>query len=456
MSGAPHTHSRRRGAVLIIVLWISLGLATLALCFGHSMMFEYRAAANTVAAAEADHAIQGALRYAIHILKNLEEPNVMPHVDEYIYENVYVGDSTFWFLGRGDEFYDEVTPLFGLVDEASKLNLNTATRDMLEELPGMTPELAGAIMDWRDEDSEPEADGAESETYLRQEPRYRAKDGNFETVEELRLLMGGELDVLQGRDENGNGILDPWEDMGEMTFMSGAENGRMDYGILEYLTIHTREPNKKADGSDRINVSDTEQTSQLDELFQETFEEEMANQLTNMVQNAQGSTFTSMLHFFIWSQLAAEDFAPIADEITVTDAAYWPGLINVNTASREGLACVPGIGTQYADQLVAWRVGKQDETATIAWVMEVFGEDQESATEAGPFLTTKSYQYSADIAAVGENGRGFRRTWFVVDMSGEEPAVLYRRDRTRLGWPLGSGIREDLAFMNQADTGSFF
>src|SRR5438552_14527897 len=51
------------GSVLIIVLWVSLGLVTLALYFANSMSFEIRAAENRVASMQAEEAIAGAARY---------------------------------------------------------------------------------------------------------------------------------------------------------------------------------------------------------------------------------------------------------------------------------------------------------------------------------------------------------------------------------------------------------
>ena len=66
-------HRPRQGAVLIIVLWIALGLAGTALLFGHSMMLDYRAADNTVAGIQAQQAIEGAHRYVLFVLSDLEE-----------------------------------------------------------------------------------------------------------------------------------------------------------------------------------------------------------------------------------------------------------------------------------------------------------------------------------------------------------------------------------------------
>ena len=40
-----------------------------------------------------------------------------------------------------------------MTDEAGKVDLNTASRDMLMLLPGMTEDVADCIIDWRDGDS---------------------------------------------------------------------------------------------------------------------------------------------------------------------------------------------------------------------------------------------------------------------------------------------------------------
>ena len=152
---------RAQGSVLIIVLWVAFGLVTLALYFAQSMSFELRVADNRVAALEADHAIAGALRYMTNVLSRVDEPGMVPQLNTYRSEAVPVGDATFWFIGRSDRQTTTDVPAFGLIDEASKLNLNTATRAMLEELPRMTPELAAAIIDWRDSDDEVTEGGAE-------------------------------------------------------------------------------------------------------------------------------------------------------------------------------------------------------------------------------------------------------------------------------------------------------
>jgi len=79
---------------------------------------------------------------------------------------------------------------------------------MLEYLPRMTPELAAAIVDWRDSDSTISPSGAESETYGQMRPAYQCKNANFETTDELRLVAGATMEILSGEDANLNGIID--------------------------------------------------------------------------------------------------------------------------------------------------------------------------------------------------------------------------------------------------------
>ena len=428
-----------RGTVLVVVMWIALGLVSVALYFGHSMVFEYRAADNSAAGVEAAQAIEGARRYVSFVLANLEEPGRMPDIESYAYEEVPVGNATFWLVGRSNENEPPEVPVFGLMDEAAKLNLNTATQEMLEALPGMPIELAAAIIDWRDADGELTPDGAESETYLLRDQKYICKDSNFETVEELRLLVGGEWDVLYGEDTNRNGTRDPNEDDGDEMWPDDNRDGALDPGVLEYLTIYSREPNKRDDGTERINVNDG--TGQgLRQLLEETFGQERANEIQSGA-GPGGTDVRSVLEYYIHSGMTPEEFSEVYDALTVSDDDFVEGLVNVNTASAAVLACLPGIGEEYASQLVAYRRGKTaDDLDTVAWVTEVL--DDESAIEAGPYLTTRTYQFAADVAAVGHLGRGFRRTLFIFDASGDEPGVVYRRDQTRLGWPLGADVRD--------------
>ena len=438
--------SGRRGTALVIVLWISFGLAALALYFGHAMILEYRAGANTVAGLQADQAVEGAQRYIRYVLANLAEPGAT--LDQLLFQSeaVALDEAQFWFVGRNPQDSTGQTMAYGLVDEASKLNLNTATADMLEGLLGMTPDLAGAIIDWRDADSDVSADGgAESDAYGLREPPSQCKNGPFETVDELRFLIGAEWDILFGEDANLNGALDPNEDDEAVSQPADNHNGILDPGILEYVTVYSREPNTAADGSARLNITNAS-SQEIGRRLADTLGEDRAQEIERAL-GRQPPRFSSTLQFYVQAQLTKDEFDQVEDLLTVTDGDTIPGRVNINVAPEAVLACLPGIGTDNAQTVVAYREGKtSDDLLSTAWLVEAIGE--EAAVQAGPYVTTHSYQFSADIAAVGAGGRGFRRVFFVFDTSSGEPTVIYRRDRSRLGWPLGQSAREQLALLS--------
>ncbi|MEJ5236935.1 hypothetical protein [Limisphaera sp. VF-2] len=446
---------RRHGSVLIIVLWIAFGLVALALYFAASMGLELRASEHRVAGLQAELAIQGALLHVSNLLATVEEPGLAPDLLPQQCEDVPVGEAKFWLLGRSDSVFLGDLPAFGLVDEASRLNLNTATREMLERLTNMTPELAAAIVDWRDADREPEPNGAEDEIYLRLNPPYRCKNAPFESVEELRLVHGMTPALLYGEDANLNGILDPNENDGDASLPWDNRDGRLQPGLLEYVTVWSRES-----GVGRTNVNERES---LAALLQSQFGVERANQILLRISvgggpgsgggpggpggGAGAPVFTNLMEFYVRSGMTPEEFDLVYPWLTTTNGVV-EGLINVNTASEVVLACVPGIEADGAAALVAYRMANPNPRASFAWVVDVLG--RERALQAGPWLTARSSVYSADVVALGRRDRGYRRVRMVFDATEGLPVLRYRRDLTHLGWALGARIWRDLESMREA------
>jgi hypothetical protein len=64
--------------------------------------------------------------------------------------------------------------------------------------------------------------------------------------------------------------------------------------------------------------------------------------------------------------------------------------------------------------------------------------------QAGPYVTPYSFQFAADIVAVGHHNRGFRRVRFIFDCSSGTPLIVFRQDLTYLGWPLGVKVHDQL------------
>ena len=443
----------RRGSVLVIVLWIAFGMVSLALYFANSMNFELRASDNRVCAMAADQAIDGAVRYVNYLLVQQVangSNGVLPVLDSSLCQAVPVGEAHYWLIGRDTN--NPVGPgrmCFGLVDEASKLNLNMAASTPVTAstasnqfiwLPRMTMDLTQAILDWVNTNG----NGPTATYYAMQQPPYQCKCEPFETVDELRLLYGAGMDTLVGEDANRNGILDPNE-------TDDNQNNMLDPGVLEYLTVYSREPNTNSDGTARVNISIvSSSSSELIALLQTNFGTNRTQQILVSlgVKPNQTNKFNSPLEFYVTSNtnsgMTSTEFAQIGTNLTATGGAYVQGRVNINTASAAVLACLVGGDTGVAEQLVNYRQSNPNNLTSIAWVVEALGQGYAlTALQAGDFLTTQSFQFTADIAALGPFGRGYRRVKFVFDTCDGTPRIVYRQDLTHLGWALGKEVRQN-------------
>ena len=257
----------------------------------------------------------------------------------------------------------------------------------------MTVDLTQAILDWVNTN----ANGPTATYYAMQQPSYQCKCEPFETVDELRLLYGADMDTLVGEDANRNGILDPNEN-------DDNQNGMLDPGILEYVTVYSREPNTNSDGSAKVNISTL--TSGQAQMLLTNLSTSRANEIminlglgsigpsaatargasTTSSRSTSGSTtgtttaraatasFTSPLQFYDKSQMTMTEFALIGTNLTTTSGTYVDGRVNVNTASAAVLTCLLRGDTAAAQQLVSYRQSNPNNLTSIAWVIDALGQ----------------------------------------------------------------------------------
>ena len=145
----------------------------------------------------------------------------------------------------------------------------------------------------------------------------------------------------------------------------------------------------------------------------------------------------------VTTQMTADEFVLIHTDLTATANGVTRGLVNVNTASAAVLGCIPGIGTDNAAMLVAYRTSNPDALTSLAWLTAA-GLSAGGIRRAGPYITDQSYQFSADIAAVGANGRGYGREKVLFDTSTGKPRIVYRQDLSAYGWALGTEARRTI------------
>ncbi|NLW50445.1 MAG: hypothetical protein GXY85_06325 [Candidatus Brocadiaceae bacterium] len=427
--GIHSAHTGRRGTVLIVTMWIVLVIAGLVLVFGRTVRVEAVAAANQVAALQAEAVARGALAFAMakaaEAAASAGAEGSEDAASESEVEAVQVGDGYFWLLHAHPN--DNNVRRYGMTDEAAKVNLNTATAEMLLKLPEMTAELAAAIIDWRDADDEISPGGAESEYYLLLDDAYYCKNGPFETVDELLLVAEATPELLYGADLNLNGIIDPHEEV------AGER------GFYDFLTVFSAEPNTSESGEDRVNVN-TVGSEAVSGLLRDALSEDRYFAVMDLVRS--GRPFDNVLEFYTHTGLTPDEFATIADRIVTSDEQVRRGLVNVNTAPREVLACLPQLDEGDVDALLAGRTGTQVDRTNLAWVAEAL--PPEKAAAIGGHITTRGYQRTVDVVAVSGDGRAYRRFRAIIDVRGDEPRVLTWFDLTHLGWPLEPEILEGL------------
>ena len=91
------------------------------------------------------------------------------------------------------------------VDEGGKININRADEETLRRIftnlgveePSKAI-LVDSIMDWRDPDDLHRTNGAENEYYRSLKPSYTAKNGLFDTVEDLLWVRGMTAELFYG------------------------------------------------------------------------------------------------------------------------------------------------------------------------------------------------------------------------------------------------------------------
>ncbi len=454
----------RGGIIFIVTLGIIVVLTAMLLSFAQNMRTEALSSANRLSAIQAEAIEHGAEQWVLAQVE-AEAPDALS-VTTIAADSLPLGGGYFWII-RTDPDQD-TTHAFGITDESGKVNLSTAGVTRLMALPGMTDEAAASIVDWCDGDENPTAGGVESAYYTTLAEPYSSKNARLETPEEVLLIKGITPELLFGYDRNRDGVIDENERAVGGTaglFNSSTESAR---GISPFTTVFTVERNVASDGSARVNVN-TRNTGQFNQQVRSllttagktktTFTEQHINDILvnlniyiarQLQSNPNGNTIASPGVFYTASKMTAEEFGAIADKITTSGSRNLRGMININTAGKQALAALPGLTSAEAETLVGARADANK--TNIAWIFTALAGDKAAGISGS--ITTRSYQYSADILAASPDGRAFKRVRIVVDARHSPAKIIYRKDLTSLGWPLDPSIQQQLKAGLGLSTGS--
>ncbi len=503
----------RRGMVLILVLVVISLLTLAALAFSELMLAEREGAMLAARQSQAKALADSAIEMSRLFLSMEEEEQVdagswYDNPDRFR-ARLVIDDTD----ARTRARFTVVAPAisdeglrsgirFGLEDESTRLNLNTllladeyvdnGAREVLMGLPGMTEEVADAILDWIDPDNEPREYGAEADHYGLLDPPYAPKNGPLETIEELLLVRGVTPWLLFGSDANRNGVVDRDEPPADA--IEGVDNvdGAMDSGWAAYLTLYSMELNLRPDGQPKVYLNQEDMETLYDELEEAigkpyaTFivayrqngpytgsarGEPVAtgqldlsrppkvelNQILDLVGQKVQVTFegddepTVLETPFPDVPIGANAYLNILmDYVTATPSPLIPGRININQASRTVLEGIPSMTDEILAELLSRRAkdpvdrlpGRRHET----WL---YGEGIATLEEMRallPFVTAGGDVYRAQFVGYFDGGGPSARAEAVLDATVRPPRILFWRDMGHLGrgYPLETlGIELD-------------
>lgn len=221
-------NKKKKGIVIIAVLWMAIVLTVMAAVLGRKSRLDMKVCLARMEGVRCKWATRAGIEKAMAVLK----------------EDDATSDSLLDLWSDNDEDFNDV-PLercwfsVQVIDEASKLNINTATKEQLMGLPNMVEEIADAIIDWRDTDDTASGAGVESGYYESLPYGYMARNGPFRTIRELLLVKDVTDELFYGEDTNLNGRLDYNENDGDMSPPHDDADGILDVGWAAYLTCYS-------------------------------------------------------------------------------------------------------------------------------------------------------------------------------------------------------------------------
>jgi Type II secretion system (T2SS), protein K len=495
--------SQRRGMLLIIVLIVIAMLSLGAYHFTHLMEAHHEAALITAKQAQTRLLVDSGMEHVRLFLSQPEEARLQAGG---IYDNpdrfraqVVLQDLDARQRGvfsvvspRLEMTTTSLEPIrYGLEDESSRLNLNTlltidqllpgASRQLLMALPGMTEDVADAILDWMDTDDQPREYGAEVDYYSGLNPPYAPKNGPLETVEELLLVKGVTPLLLFGADINRNGQLDPHEF--QQAEQTGASTDPETFrGWSAFLTLYSMEWNVNPLGKPRVYLNTNDLNKLVEDLVAVQMPEDWITfivayrqagpaqttgtpgagnnptgklnmeympqfpiaQILSLVDATVNYTFenspqemTLRSPFSSASGTLNQTLPQLMDLVTVNPAPTIPGRININTCSSVILAGIPGMTPELLEQIIAARSveqaaadpGRKYET----WLLTEGIVPLQTMQTFQPLMTGGGNVYRAQIVGYFQSGQASSRAEVVFDATSPLPRVLFWRDITHLG-----------------------
>jgi DNA uptake protein ComE-like DNA-binding protein len=448
-------------------------LSILGTSYFHLTTLEFMTTRNDLDKYEAELLAESALYLAIADLKDESSKGKLDLSGDWsgagkLFEEATLGNGLFQIY-TDDVYSEEGGTLFGLRDESSKLNLNTATKEMLEKLPGMNSARASALIDWRDTDDKLTRGGAEEDYYGELTPPYAPRNAPLKTIEEILQIKGFTPRRFFGEDANRDGNLQSNENDGNENDPPDNKDGKLDRGLLPFVTIYSYDKNVNEEGLKRLNIN----TASMDEIRERLKGKVPEDKLTQLDTQRQKKKFESLTDLLTGvdeksekknegktnsrnrrksggqrtepenresesppasagklpaNALVTEDeFKIVCDEFTLDDKESLPGLVNINTAPKEVLICLPGMTENRVESILSRRGADQQGFTSVADLLSVEGIDVETFAQLFPLITVRPYVFEARAVGYVPETKAYASIMAIIDRGSGTGKFLYYR-----------------------------
>lgn len=197
-------HGREAGIALLIVLWVTALVIAIALSFSFMARTEIFSTITFKEQMTNKYLAEAGMQRAImEIFYRNKNKNTQITFDG---EEPFLVDGTFYYGEMSNGYYK-----ISIYDESGKININALTdvsgiilNNLLVNLgveKKTADSIVDSILDWKDADNLTRLSGAEDDYYTSLQNPYKAKNANFDNLEELLLVKGITSEILYGDDE---------------------------------------------------------------------------------------------------------------------------------------------------------------------------------------------------------------------------------------------------------------
>ena len=228
----------RRGMVLIVTLWILGLLSILLLSLIDRLRLEMALTDYRCAQGRADDLLDSGLARALWAVRQDRKAEVDSLRDPWASSRPMSEEGLI-----PPEYADQESPAvrWQVVDEGSKLNVNTVKREVLLSLLKTDYEgivdgdaLAEYVADWIDADGQ---GAGEEDRYRTCVPPYAPRNDKMPILEEMLLVDGVAPWLFYGEDRDGDGRFEPNEDDGDRSWPPDNADGQIQPGLRDLLTV---------------------------------------------------------------------------------------------------------------------------------------------------------------------------------------------------------------------------